>query len=43
VLGAVGCALLALTLPLATVLTGAAALACGLLLRAARVLKSPCP
>jgi APA family basic amino acid/polyamine antiporter len=36
VLGALGCALLALTLPLTTVLTGAAALAFGLVLRAAR-------
>ncbi|HET9253669.1 MAG TPA: APC family permease [Pseudonocardiaceae bacterium] len=35
VLGATGCALLALTLPLATVLTGAAVLALGLLGRAA--------
>jgi basic amino acid/polyamine antiporter, APA family len=36
VLGATGCALLALTLPLTTVLTGAAVLALGLLGRAAR-------
>jgi APA family basic amino acid/polyamine antiporter len=36
VLGAAGCALLALTLPLSTVLTGSALLACGLLGRGAR-------
>ncbi|MGH3823752.1 MAG: amino acid permease, partial [Pseudonocardiaceae bacterium] len=40
VLGAAGCALLALTLPLTTVLTGAAVLALGLLLRVARVFTS---
>jgi basic amino acid/polyamine antiporter, APA family len=38
VLGGAGCAVLALTLPLATVLTGAAVLVVGLLLRAARPL-----
>ncbi|MGH3696150.1 MAG: APC family permease [Pseudonocardiaceae bacterium] len=41
VLGAGGCALLALTLPLSTVLIGITVLAVGLLLRAARLLMTP--
>jgi basic amino acid/polyamine antiporter, APA family len=43
VLGMAGCALLALTLPLTTVLIGAAVPALGLVVRAARVLMRRCP